>query len=187
MKDQDREIFLASEGLQRHWGWLLVLGILFVILGTVGLGMMAGITVMSMYFLAVLLFIAGFAQLVDTFKSRYWRGMLWHLVIAILYLLTGALISYDPILASAMITAFLAWSFILMGVARTVLWFKLVQSPGSFWFLLSAITSILLGAILLAKWPMSGIWFTGLLIAIELIVAGWTYILLALSCRRYIG
>ncbi|WP_367607263.1 HdeD family acid-resistance protein [Legionella sp. W05-934-2] len=185
MKEQDKEIFLASRRLQRNWGWLLFLGILFVILGTVGLGMLVSITVMSMYFIAVLLFIAGFAQLADSFKCLHWHGMLWHLVIAFLYLIAGALVSYDPLMASTLITAFLAWLFIFMGIARTILWFKLNKAPGTGWFLLSALASLALGVILLVHWPMSGVWFIGLIIAIELIVAGWTYILLAVSFRRH--
>lgn len=138
MKDQDKEIFLASEKLQRNWGWLLALGIVFVILGTIGLGMVISITVMSMYFIAVLLFIAGFAQIADTFKSMHWHGTLWHLVIAILYLIAGCLVAYDPIMASALITAFLAWAFIFMGIARTVLWFRLIKRQGQpgFYYLL---------------------------------------------------
>lgn len=185
MEEQDKDIFLTSETLPRNWGWLLALGIIFVILGTVGLGMIASITIASMYFIAVLLFIAGFAQIADSFKSLHWRGMLWHLVIAILYLIAGALVSYDPLLASTLITAFLAWAFIFMGIARTILWFSLNKSPGTVWFLISAIASILLGVILLIKWPMSGIWFIGLIIAIELIIAGWTYILLAFALKKH--
>ena len=187
MKEQDKEIFLASVRLQRNWGWLLVLGILFVILGTVGLGMMVSVTIMSMYFIAVLLFIAGFAQIADSFKCLHWHGMLWHVVIGILYLIAGALVSYDPLLASTLITAFLAWSFIFMGIARAILWFRLHKSPGTSWFILSALASIVLGVILLCKWPMSGMWFIGLIIAIELIIAGWTYILLAFAIKKQIS
>lgn len=184
MDEHDKEIFLASKRLKRNWGWLLVLGIVFIILGSIGLGMLVNITVFSMYFMAVLLFVAGFAQIADSFKCRHWHGLLWHLLIALLYIVAAAFMSFDPLLASTLITAMLAWAFILIGIFRTILWFRLNQAPGSGWLILSALASIALGVILLVKWPMSGMWFIGMIIAIELIVAGWTYVLLALAIRN---
>lgn len=38
------------DSLQRHWGWLLGLGIILLIMGTIGLGMDIMLTLVSMYF-----------------------------------------------------------------------------------------------------------------------------------------
>ncbi|MCC5792999.1 MAG: DUF308 domain-containing protein [Legionellaceae bacterium] len=175
---------VLSEKVNRSWFWLLLLGLLFVLLGAMGLGVTAGITLFSMYFFAVFVFMAGFLQLTDAWYSREWRVALWHIAVALLYLVAAALISYDPILASTLITAFLAWVFIFIGVSRLIMLFSLYRAPGWGWMLLSALAAIVLGILILLKWPMSGVWFIGMMIAIELIVSGWTYILIALALRN---
>ncbi len=180
----NKEMALWKAKLKRSWGWLLALGILFVILGTIGLSVTGGITLFSMYFFAVFLFIAGFSQLADACYSRGWQGIIWHLLVAILYMVAAALISYDPLLASTFITAVLAWVFIFMGLSRLFLSFNLYRAPGWGWFLVSSIAAILLGVLILVQWPFSGYWFIGLMIAIELIISGWTYILIAIALRN---
>ncbi|KTD06798.1 HdeD family acid-resistance protein [Legionella jamestowniensis] len=170
--------------LNRNWGWLLTLGILFVILGGLGLGMVVGLTLASMLFLGVLLIIGGFLQIVDVFKARRWKAVAWHAFIAILYLIGGALIIYDPFLASTLITAMLATVLIIIGLSRFVMAITLRGSKGWGWLLLAGIIAIALGVMILMHWPLSGLWIIGLFIAVELIVDGWTYIFLALSMRR---
>lgn len=41
--------------LKKNWGWMLALGILMVILGTIGMGMTMALTMVSMLYFGVLL------------------------------------------------------------------------------------------------------------------------------------
>lgn len=173
-----------SKDLGRNWGWLLALGILFVIMGCLGLGMVVGLTLVSMFFLGALLVIAGFTQFVDVFKSKDWSGVVWHAFIATLYIVGGGLVIYDPFLASAVITAMLASVLIIIGLARFFMAIGMKGEPGRIWLLIAGIIAIALGVMILMHWPLSGLWIIGLFIAIELIVDGWAYIFLALSMRR---
>jgi len=175
----------VPQELKRSWGWLLALGILFVILGGIGLGMVVGLTLVSMIFLGVLLIIGGVFQIVDVFKSPEWKAVVLHALIAILYIIGGALVIYDPFLASALITALLAGVLIVIGITRFVMAIRLKGSPGWFWLLLAGLIALALGIMILAHWPISGLWVIGLFIAIELIVDGWTYIFLAMAIRRH--
>ncbi|ARG97163.1 HdeD family acid-resistance protein [Legionella micdadei] len=170
--------------LKRSWGWLLALGILFVILGCIGLGMVVGLTLASMLFLGILLIIAGCSQFVDVFKAKKWGAVAWHALIAALYIIGGGLVIYDPFLASILITALLGSVLIIIGVTRFIMALKLKGSSGWGWLLLAGIVAIVLGVMILMKWPISGLWVIGLFIAIEMIVDGWTYIFLALGIRR---
>ena len=45
-------------------------------------------------------------------------------------------------------------------------------AAGWYWPLLSGLASILLGGMIVAQWPASGLWVIGLFLAIELIVNG---------------
>jgi len=44
--------------------------------------------------------------------------------------------------------------------------------------------SALLGVLLWVHWPVSGLWFIGFAIGIELMFRGWTWIMLAMWLRR---
>ena len=170
--------------LKRRWGWLLGLGVIFVILGCIGLGIVVGLTLASMLFLGILLLIAGFSQMIDVFKSKQWKGAIWHALIAILYLITGCIVIYDPFLASTIITALIAWILIIIGVTRLMMAITLRHAAGWVWFLLAGITAIFLGVLILLQWPYSGLWVLGMFVAIELLVNGWTYIFIAFAMRR---
>lgn len=184
MKKIDTIENIESAALKRNWGWLLGLGILFVILGCIGLGMVIGLTIASVLFLGVLLIIAGFSQIIDVFKSNQWKGVAWHALIAVLYIIGGGIVIYDPILASTLITVLIAWVLIIIGVTRLIMASALRQAAGWGWLVLAGITAIILGVLILLQWPYSGLWVLGLFIAIELLVNGWTYIFIALASRR---
>lgn len=177
------EIIPPISQLQRNWGWILGLGILFLILGFLGLGMVVGLTFVSMIFFAALLFIAGISHIIDVFKHREWKGIIWQSLVAVLYIAAGCIVFYDPFLASVLITAILAGVLIVMGLTRIIMAFYLKDSRGWFWLVLAGLTAIILGVLIIIQWPMSGLWIIGLFIAIELIVTGWTYIFIAFSLK----
>lgn len=172
------------EALRPRWGWLLALGIVFVLMGFFGLGMVGGLTMISMLFFAALLFIAGAAHLFYVFQDRGFKGALYHALIAILYIIGGCIIIYDPILASTIITAFLAGVFIVIGITRLIMAYNLKNASGWGWLVVAGLAALALGVIILSHWPVSGLWFIGLFIAIEMIMTGWSYIFIALAARR---
>ena len=178
------DIEIIAVDLKRSWGWLLGLGILFVILGSIGLGMVVGLTLASVFFIGVLLLVAGVSQIIDVFKSKEWRGVLWHALIAVLYVFGGGVVIYDPILASTVITALLAWMLIIIGITRLIMASALRDASGWGWIVFAGITAIILGILILLQWPYSGMWILGLFIAIELLVNGWTYIFVALTLKN---
>ena len=169
---------------KRSSGWLLGLGVLFVLLGCIGLGMVVGLTLVSVLFLGILLVIGGLLQLVDVFKSTQWRGALWHALVGILYIIAGGIIIHDPILASEAITALIAWVLIVIGIARLMMAIELRHAVGWGWLLFAGLTAIVLGILILLQWPFSGLWVLGMFIGIELLVNGWTYIFIAFAIRR---
>lgn len=169
---------------KRNWGWLLALGVLFEIAGLVSLGLVISVTILSMFFIGAIILVAAVFQIVDVFQSKNWKGAAWHFLTALLYIVIGASFIIDPFLASVIVTAILAWSLIIMGIARFFMAFSLRGSEGWGWILFAGIASFILGIMILMQWPASGLWIIGLLIAVELIMYGWTCIFMALSIRN---
>jgi uncharacterized membrane protein HdeD (DUF308 family) len=170
--------------LQKNWGWLLAMGIISVVLGTIGLGMTFALTMASVLFFGVLILIDGGLQFFQAFKCKGWKGMIWHIIIALLYVVAGIVIVKNPLAASAVLTLVLAWTIIAVGVARSVMAFQHRGMGGWGWSLFGGIISILLGIMILARWPASGMWIIGLFVAIELIFNGWSQIMLALAAKN---
>lgn len=173
----------ASNTLRHNWGWLLGLGILLVFLGCIGLSMVIGLTLVSMYFFAVLLIISSISHFIDIFKHKDWKGIFSQAIIAFLYLIGAVIVLFDPFLASTLITVLLGAVLIIIGITRIILALSLKDSKGWGWFLFAGITAIILGFLILMQWPISGLWVIGMFIAIDMIINGWTYIFIALGVR----
>jgi len=171
--------------LEKNWGWLLAFGIISILLGGAGLYMTFGLTMATVVFFGALLLAAGLLQLVQAFGCKGWKGMLAHVMIALLYVAAGMLILIDPLLASSLLTLVLAGILIVVGLVRIIMALQVRgMAAGWYWALLSGLVSILLGGMIIAKWPASGLWVIGLFVAIELIFSGWSYVFLALDARK---
>ncbi len=173
----------TAEIFRHSWGWMLGIGILLVILGTIGLGMAVGLTIISMIFFGVLLIIAGVVHAADVFRHRGWRGAAWQALIGALYIIGGIVVIYDPILASTILTAVLAVALIIIGLIRLMMAILFKDIKGWGWVFLAGLAALVLGILILVQWPVSGLWFIGLFIAIEIMITGWTYILMGLAMR----
>ena len=142
------------------------------------------LTLITVLFFGWLLILGGGFQLIDAFYCKGWKGTLAHVATALLYLLAGYLIIQDPRLASTTFTLIIAAVLIAVGLLRGLTAFQHRGSPGWIWALLGGLISILLGAVIIAHWPVSGLWVIGLFVAIELLMNGWASIFIALAARR---
>jgi uncharacterized membrane protein HdeD (DUF308 family) len=123
--------------------------------------------------------------MIDVFKSKQWQASVWHALIALFYMVIGGVIIYDPILASSIITLLIAWILIIIGVSRFMMSLTLrAHTSGWLFLLIGSIASVILGILIIAQWPSSGLWVIGLFISIELLVNGWSYIFLAVAMRE---
>jgi uncharacterized membrane protein HdeD (DUF308 family) len=170
--------------LKKNWGWLLAFGILSIVLGTIGLGMTYAFTESIVFIGGILLIVGGIFQLFDAFKCKGWKSTLWHVLIALLYVAAGIVMVNQPLMAAATLTLIIAWILIAVGVFRIIMALQLKPASGWYWPLVSGLVSIVLGGMILAKWPLSGLWVIGMFVAIELIFNGWSYVFVALAARR---
>jgi uncharacterized membrane protein HdeD (DUF308 family) len=170
--------------LKKKWGWLLALGVLLIVLGTVGLWMSFAMTLATVIMFGALLMVGGVFQLLNAFQFKGWKSVLWHVLIALLYIAAGIVIFTDPVFASLSLTIALAWILIVVGLLRILMALQLRPVSGWGWTLISGVISILLGAMILTQWPTSGFWVIGLFVAIEMIVNGWSSVFIALAARK---
>lgn len=182
--EQRARVGLIAAAIAKGWGWLLALGIVSIILGVIGLGMTVTLTIVSVIFFGVLLLVGGVTQLFDAFRHPGWKSTFWHVLIALLYLVGGIILVGDPVGGSVALTLVVAAMLVGSGIFRAVMAFQARGAAGWSWLLVGAILSIVLGLMILSSWPVSGLWVLGLVVAIELIINGWSCVMMALVGRR---
>lgn len=184
--DNSRSIeILATFGdVGKNWGWLLALGILFIALGTLALGLSMAVTVATVLFFGVLLAVGGVFQFVDSFKYRGWKSALLHALIALLYIVAGVIMIRQPLAGSMVLTAFLGGIFIALGILRIAMGVQLGRAGFSWgWLVFAGLVSLVLGGMIFFQWPTSALWVIGLLVAIEMIFHGWSFVMMALFLK----
>jgi len=166
------------------WRWLLGVGILFVFLGFIGLGASFALTIASVVMFGIMLLIGGGYQFADAFRYSGWKSRVSHILIALLYVITGLIVVNDPMGTSSIFTMMIAGALVAIGLVRIFMAFQMRETKGWIWLLLGGIVAILLGSMIVAEWPLSGLWVIGMLIAIEMVFAGWGMVMMALAGRE---
>ncbi|MPY75511.1 MAG: HdeD family acid-resistance protein [Alphaproteobacteria bacterium] len=169
--------------LHRYWGWMLALGVLMLVLGVIGLYASVALTIVSVLLFGALLVAGGVAQAIQAFRASGWKSVALHVGIALLYIVGGGIALYDPVAASLSLTIFIAAMLLVTGIFRAAMAFQMRPIGGWGWVLFGGIMSFLLGLLIFAQWPVSGLFAIGLFVAIELIVDGWSCILFALAAK----
>lgn len=174
------------KSLREHWRMLLVEGIILVLLGLAAIVLppIAGLAVTI--FLGWLLVIGGVVGLVATFSSRHAPGFGWSLLSAIVALLAGGVLLWNPLQGLLTLTYVLIAYFIVDGVLMIVfaLEHRRELSGRWEWLLFNGIIDLILAALILTGLPGSFAWALGLLVGIDLVFGGSSLVAMALAARK---
>ena len=176
-------IIRATPEMIHNWGWLLAFGVVLIVLGVVAVVRAATATIASMVFFGWLLVLASVIQFAEAFMVGHWAGFFLHLLIAILFGVVGLLMVFRPVISAEALTFLMSVFFLLGGLYQLVaaVWSHL---PGWGWQALNGIVAAVMGLLILAKWPVSGLWVIGLFVGIDLIFYGWAWVALALDLKK---
>ena len=173
--------------LRAKWGWIVALGIIFMIAGVIALGSVVMSTVTSVLIIGIMMVMAGAAEIVTAFRVKDWgRFALW-MLLGVLYVAAGIICFYRPFEAAAIITLMLGIALIIGGVVRGFLAWSVREAGKPWgWVALSALITLLLGLMIVAKWPYSSAYTLGIFLGIDLIFigSGWLTIGLALKKKQ---
>jgi uncharacterized membrane protein HdeD (DUF308 family) len=168
-----------------YWILFLLLGLLLVLSGTAAIAIPAatiGTTFAVAIFLGVLLMIGGVLTIVSSFWIGKWSGFLIQLLVGILYTACGFVMTENPLITVTTITVFVAVSFVVLGAFRSIGSMVLRYQQWG-WSLLNGVITMLAGIIIFRRLPFDALWVTGLLVGLEMLFNGWTWIMTALALR----
>jgi len=175
-------LLAGIEAARRNWGWFLVLGLLLIVLGAATLPLALVMTTVYVWFWGVSLLIGGGFYLAALFAVRSWDGFFIYLLMGLLSLFVGLFCVMHPFEAEVQLTLILAILLVVGGSFRAIS-AAFLQYPGAIWSMLGGLIAILLGAAIWRHWPYDGIWFIGMMVSIDMIVQGASWVALALGLK----
>ena len=174
---------LGIEEVRAHRTWFLCLGAVLIVIGTIAIGSVELMTMVSVIFLGWLLIFGGLFEIIHGFARRAWGGFFINLMGGALYAVTGILMVTHPEVAAVTLTLMIAMLLIVAGTFRIFVAFSTPMHHRG-WLILNGAISLALGFSIMSWWPASGLWIIGLFIGIDMIFDGWTEVMLALSSGR---
>jgi uncharacterized membrane protein HdeD (DUF308 family) len=170
--------------LRAKSGWIVALGVVYLLAGFIALGSVVMATVASVLVVGVMMIIAGVAEVFSAFQIKSWGKFLLWVLLGVLYIIAGFVTFENPLLAAALLTLILGASLVASGIMRTILAFSMKRETPWIWVLLSGVITLLLGLLILAHWPVSGLYILGLFLGIDLIMAGVAWVALGFGLRQ---
>ena len=172
-----------TQGVRKNWGWFFVLGLLLMALGGLVINSAVAATMFSTLFFGFLLAGAGIVQVVQAFMARQWSGLFLSLLLGVLYLVTGAICVMRPAEAAINITLLIAGFCFATGLMK-ILASLIVRFEHWGWIFFNGLVTFILGLMIYNQWPYSGLWVIGLFVGIDMVLAGWSWLLLSLCARK---
>jgi len=170
----------VREGLARSWKGLLTVGIIAIVIGCVAILIPAAFSVGTAIFIGWILLIAGAFLVAAAFSAHSVGSLLLRLLWAAITVIVGIWLIVEPHNGTLTLTFVLGVYFLFMGITRITVAFIGRGQPNAGWVGLSGVCGLLIGILVLVKFPSSADWAIGLLVGIDLIFAGWTLTSIAL-------
>lgn len=170
----------------RHWRLFLLEGVVLLLLGVAAMVVppLAGLGITI--FLGWLFMIGGIVGLVATYGARHAPGFWWSLFSAVIALLAGASLIWNPLMGLVTLTYVLIAYFVIDGVLSIVsaIEHRRELSGRWEWMAFSGVIDLVVAAMIIAGLPGSFSWALGLLVGIDLVFAGVSLIAMAMAARH---
>ena len=172
------------KALRAKWGWIVALGVVFMVAGVVALGSVVAATASAVMIIGIMMIMGGVAEFIAAFGVKEWgKFMLWMLLGA-LYVAAGIIAIMHPIHTATILTLMLGVALVFGGVLRLFLAFQMKEGSSWGWVALSGVITLLLGAMIIAQWPASSLFVLGIFLGIDLIFIGAGWITMGLALKK---
>jgi uncharacterized membrane protein HdeD (DUF308 family) len=102
----------------------------------------------------------------------------------VLYIGIGIYTWVSPVNALEGLTIWIAAILLITGVMRLISAIQHWSVGNAVWPALSGVLSIVLGIMIMNNWPATSLWVPGMLLAIELLLQGWSLFFIGIAIRK---
>lgn len=172
----------ATERLRSRWGWFVAYGAICLAFGVIALAMAAVSTLAVVFFIALMLILAGGVEITIGFNSRDWPSFFLWVISGLFYVVFGAFALAQPEVAAAVLTVVVGFGFLFAGLVRIWLGYRLPAGPRGY-IVFAGVVTTLLGILILAGWPGNTMVILGTLFGVDMVFYGASWIALGLKLR----
>jgi uncharacterized membrane protein HdeD (DUF308 family) len=174
--------------LRAKWGWIVALGIIFMLAGVIALGSVVMATIWAVTIVGIMMIMAGVAELIAAFSVKDWGKAAFLGLVGVLYVAAGVIAFMNPFEAATILTLFLGIALVFGGLVRMFLAWNMREAGKPWgWIVVSGIISVLLGLMIIAKWPYSSFYVLGIFLGIDLIFIGSSWLTIGLALKRRVA
>jgi uncharacterized membrane protein HdeD (DUF308 family) len=176
-----------ADMLRKHSTWFIAYGALMFALGVFAI-IAPGVATLAVTLMVGWLLLLGgafglFAVISGGMSApAFW----WNLLTTIVYFLAGLAVLTRPMAGTVTLTIIFAAYLLAGGVMRIMMGFGYrSQIPSAwFWVVFSGIVDLVLAFIIMSGLPGTAEWVIGLLVGINLVMMGFSIVMIALAVRR---
>jgi uncharacterized membrane protein HdeD (DUF308 family) len=163
---------------------LMLIGVVLVIFGILLLLSPAAVGGAVVKLVALVLVVTGVVQLMHSLRSGTMANRTVSAVLGAIVAGVGVLVWFNPELGSGFLTALLMIFFVVNGLWKITYALRFRRFTGWAWLLASGLLSLVFVWLLWVEWPLSGAWAIGVLVGLDLLLAGIALILVSRAVRK---
>ena len=175
-----------TKSIHDHWRLFLAEGIVLSVLGLAAIVVPPIAGLLTTLFLGWLFLIAGLVGLVATLRARQAPGFGWSLLSALVAVIAGCVLLWNPLQGLVTLTYVLIAFFIVDGIL--IIGLAIAhrrQLSGKWeWMMINGVIDLVLAGIVISGLPGTLVWALGLLVGIDMVFGGASLIAMALEARK---
>jgi len=179
-----RKASSAATEVEDKWGLFVVLGAGLLIAGCVASINFFATTLVSILYIAAVMFAGGLMQLAHAIANRGWKKRLLGVVSGLFFIAASGFIVLDPILSEMSVTLAAGVLLVGAGALRIIAGFGERGRTGWIWIVLSGSLTLAAGLIIVVTWPAGSLWLIGFLLSTDLIFQGGSFLVFGLALRN---
>ena len=175
-----------TRSIHDHWGLFLTEGIILSLLGLAAIVLPPVAGLVATVLLGWLFLIAGVVGLIATLRARQAPGFGWSLLSALVAVIAGGALLWNPLQGLVTLTFVLTAFFVVDGILIIALAIahRRELSGKWEWMMLNGVVDLVLAAIIISGLPGTITWALGLLVGIDMMFGGASLIAMALEARK---
>ncbi len=166
------------------WGWLLAVGVAYILFGFIAMGHPMIATWVIDFTLSFILILGGIISVIAAFSSGDWKRFLFIFISGVLYIIVGGFLLKNPLAGVLTLTLLLAAFLLVEGVFKIIHAFQTKAEPNWIWTLISGAAAVILGVMIWSRFPQSGAFIIGLLVGIYFLINGFSMVMISLALKN---
>lgn len=169
--------------IREHRGWYIFEGLFYLLVGILAVIMPGAAVLAAEMLIAAILMIGGIMRIVNGCLRRGFRS--WCLISGLVYTLVGLMIWIWPVTGMVALITIVGALLLLEGVFEMGVALTVRPAKNWSWMLVAGIVSIMLGVLIFAGFPTTGILYLAIAIGASFVLYGFSILSLALKSNTY--